>query len=266
MIDSGRIMVDLLTNTGREEKVPAISKRRRAGLQQQGFPACAAVRNLRWRSSVALQALDRLCSGIIVSDERGQVVEMNRAAQAMVRLEGGLAVCNGRLSAGRVFETAKLAKLIAAAAAPSKRGVGAGRMLIGRGDDLPAYVLTVVPLHPDLATGERPLAMIVIVDPEQHSPSDGDLVELFGFTPAEARLAAALMRGKALTEIAAAFGLRVPTLRTQLRSILKKVGARRQSDLVRIFSSAGIGSVSLAAAWLDVALEALQMPLSLAGL
>jgi hypothetical protein len=74
------------------------------------------------------------------------------------------------------------------------------------------------------------------------------------------------MTGKTLTEIAAEFGLRVPTLRTQLRSILKKVGAKRQADLVRIFSSAGIGSVSLAAGWLDIALDAIQIPMSVAGL
>jgi DNA-binding CsgD family transcriptional regulator len=215
---------------------------------------------------VALQALDRLCSGVIVSDDGGRVVEMNRGAQAMVGLEDGLAVRNGQLCARRAFETAKMSKLISAAAAVGKAGGAAGRMLIGRGDGRPAYVLTVAPLHPDLAIGDRPLAMIVIVDPERHSPSGSELVELFGFSPAEARLAAALMTGKTLTEIAAEFGLRVPTLRTQLRSILKKVGAKRQSDLVRIVSSAGIGSVSMAAGWLDIALDAIQIPLSVAGL
>ena len=158
-----------------------------------------------------------------------------------------------------------LDKLISAAAAVDKTGIAAGRMLIGRGDGRPAYLLTVAPLHPDLAIGDRPLAMIVIVDPDRHSPSDSELVELFGFSPAEARLAAALMTGKTLTDIAAEFGLRVPTLRTQLRSILKKAGAKRQSDLVRIFANAGIGSVSMAAGWFDIALEMLQMPLAVFG-
>jgi PAS domain-containing protein len=72
--------------------VPAISRRGTAGLRQTGFQACTAVRILRWRSSVALQALDRLSLGVIVSDAQGRVVEMNRVAQAMVRLGDGLAV------------------------------------------------------------------------------------------------------------------------------------------------------------------------------
>jgi PAS domain-containing protein len=131
--------------------VREISRRRRAGLQQAGFRACTAVRSLRWRSSVALQAFDRLCSGVIVSDDGGRVVEMNRGAQAMVGLEDGLAVRNGQLCARRAFETAKMAKLISAAVAAGKSGVAAGRMLIGRGDGRPAYVLTVAPLHADLA-------------------------------------------------------------------------------------------------------------------
>ena len=53
--------------------------------------------------------------------------------------------------------------------------------------------------------------------------------------------------------------------RTQLASILKKVGVKRQSDLLRVLSSTGIGSVSLAAGWLDVALDVLQLPLAVAG-
>jgi DNA-binding CsgD family transcriptional regulator len=96
--------------------------------------------------------------------------------------------------------------------------------------------------------------------------SEGELIDLFGLSRAEARLAAGLMTGKKLTEIADEFGLQVATLRTQLRSILKKVGAKRQSDLIRTFANAGIGSISLTLGWLDIALEALQVPLAAVGL
>jgi DNA-binding CsgD family transcriptional regulator len=242
----------------------AISRRRRTRPRFASFRSCVVGRSLKFRCSVAVQALDQLGAGVIISESDRRVVEMNRAAGSIVGLEDGLVIRNGLLSAGRVFETTKLVRLILAAAASGKIGATAGRMLIGRSEDRPAYVLTVAPLRVDAAVDDRRLAMIVVVDPERHSPSEKDLAEFFGLSPAEARLAAALLTGKTLSKIAADFGVRLPTLRTQLGSILRKVGAERQSDLVRILSSTGIGSVSLAAGWLNVTLEALQLTLSLA--
>jgi len=93
----------------------------------------------------------------------------------------------------------------------------------------------------------------------------GDLAELFGLSPAEARVAAAMMTGKSLSDIATSSGLQITTVRTQLRSILKKVGVRRQFDLVRMLSGTGIGSISLSAWWLDATLAAAQIPVSFAA-
>jgi DNA-binding CsgD family transcriptional regulator len=45
------------------------------------------------------------------------------------------------------------------------------------------------------------------------------------------------MTGKNLSEIAIASGVRITTLRTQLSSILRKVGVERQADLVRVLST-----------------------------
>ena len=124
---------------------------------------------------------------------------------------------------------------------------------------MPAYVLTVTPLRAALGVGDRRLAMIIVVDPERHIPSEGDLAEFFGLSPAEARLGAALLTGKRLSVIAANSGIQVTTLRTQLSSILRKVGVARQSDLVRVLAGTGIGSLSLSAGWLDIALSVTQM-------
>jgi DNA-binding CsgD family transcriptional regulator len=220
--------------------------------------------NRRWMSSVAVRALDQLCAGVIIADNNGRVIEMNRAAEFIVQLDDGLNICNGRLCARRTFETTKIAKLIAGAT-DAKAGAAAGRMLVGRCDGLPPYVLTVAPLRTNIAVDDRRLAMIVVVDPQRHSPSEADLVEFFGLSPAEARLAAALLTGKTLAQIAASAGVRITTLRTQLGSILRKVGADRQSDLIRILSSTGIGSVSLAAGWLNLAEAVTQLPLWLSG-
>jgi DNA-binding CsgD family transcriptional regulator len=220
----------------------------------------AAVHNQRWMASVAVQALDQLAAGVIVTDSGAEVVEMNRAGEGILRLEDGLLIRNDRLCALRVFETARVAKLIAGATAEGKPGAAAGRTLIGRCDRLPACVLTVAPLRIGDFFDARRLAMVVVVDPVRHAPSEADLVEFFGLSPAEARVAAALLIGKTLAEIAAASGVRITTVRTQLASILRKVGADRQADLVRILSSAGIGSVSLTVGWLDLAVSLAQIP------
>jgi DNA-binding CsgD family transcriptional regulator len=213
--------------------------------------------------SVALLALDQLCAGVMVIDDRGRIVEMNRAAEAIMQLKEGLLIRDGRFYARRAFETAKLAILIAGAT-EDKSPAAAGRMVIRRSDGVPPYVLTVTPLPADLVDGRR-FAMIVLVDPARHCPSERDLTELFGLSPAEARLAAALLMGKSLSNIAATSGVQITTVRTQLRSILGKVGVKRQFDLVRMLSGTGISSITLSAWWYDTALAVAQIPLSFAA-
>ena len=53
--------------------------------------------------------------------------------------------------------------------------------------------MTVAPLGTDLPVYGRPLAMIVLADPGQQSPSERDLAEFFPLSPAESRLAVALL-------------------------------------------------------------------------
>jgi DNA-binding CsgD family transcriptional regulator len=104
-------------------------------------------------------------------------------------------------------------------------------------------VLSVAPLGASLALQERPLALIVVAGPDAPSSSERELAGLFGLSPSESRLAAALMTGKRLRDVAGASGVRISTLRTQLSSILRKVGVNRQIDLVRVLSRIpGIGS------------------------
>jgi DNA-binding NarL/FixJ family response regulator len=79
--------------------------------------------------------------------------------------------------------------------------------------------------------------MVLATAPEQRWLAAVDLAELFGLSPAESRLAVALTNGKKLPDIAAEAGVKITTLRSQLSAILKKVGANRQADLVRILTA-----------------------------
>jgi DNA-binding CsgD family transcriptional regulator len=219
-----------------------------------------------FKSAVAVQALHQLNAGVIVTDSCVEVVDVNAAAELIVQLQDGLLIQNDKLRARRAFETTKLAKLVAGVTGFDRQGPAAGRMLVGRCNGRSPYVLTIAPLRIGTVVNDSRLALIVVVDPEQQSPSQKDLAELFGLSPAEALLAAMLLTGKTLSQIGVSAGVQITTLRTQLRSVLRKVGARRQSDLMRILSSTGIGSLSFLIEWLDASLDALQIPLSLAGI
>ena len=81
--------------------------------------------------------------------------------------------------------------------------------------------------------------MVLIVNPDWQTPSEHSVSAFFGLSPAESRLAAALMQGRKLAGIARDSGVEVTTLRTQLSSILRKVGVERQVDLMRVLSSIG---------------------------
>lgn len=60
------------------------------------------------------------------------------------------------------------------------------------------------------------------------------LMELFALSAAEARLTRALCQGNSLEEYASEQGLKLPTVRTQLRSVLAKTGTGRQATLIRL--------------------------------
>jgi DNA-binding CsgD family transcriptional regulator len=70
------------------------------------------------------------------------------------------------------------------------------------------------------------------------APSQSRLIEMFGVTPAEAKLIAHLVDGLTLTAAAEALGVSRNTARAQLSSIFTKTGVNRQNHLVKLVSDA----------------------------
>jgi len=191
---------------------------------------------LGWKSAVAARAFDQVSTGVIVVDADGSVIEMNGLAERVVRRGDGLTIRHGALGAVRVFEAAKLAAAIASATRPGA-AAKSGRILIGRRGSKHDYMLTVSSLGIDLGFYSDPMALIIVVDPEARFPTADDLSAYFGLSLAESRLATQLMSGKHLRDVAAESGAATATLRTQLRSILKKVRVERQADLLLVLAS-----------------------------
>jgi len=66
---------------------------------------------------------------------------------------------------------------------------------------------------------------------------DTDLIQnLFDLTPAEARIARSIAEQQTAEDMAQQFGVSVDTVRTQIKSTLKKTGLHRQTELASLLA------------------------------
>jgi DNA-binding CsgD family transcriptional regulator len=191
-----------------------------------------------WKSSVAHHALDKLTAAVMITDSRAHVIDMNQAAQHVLRRADGLVWKGGKITALHASDEDRLAMFIAAVTAVENAPVAVKWVHIQRKDgySLP-YILTIAPLREHLSDFAEPLALVIAIDPDARNHSAIHLADCFELSPAEARLAQALLEGKTLREIAVQFGVKITTLRSQLSAIMRKVGVQRQVDLIRIISA-----------------------------
>lgn len=104
-------------------------------------------------------------------------------------------------------------------------------------------VVSVIPAQADrqaeLAHGGGPLALVILQDmSRQHLPRGAVLRKMFGLTPAESRLAEALLDNETIESYAQKAGVSRNTVRTHMASLFAKTGTRRQAELLRILMMA----------------------------
>ena len=195
----------------------------------------AAIAN---QQALALQALDRIDTGVMVVDDACRLLHASSMAETLMRASPELAVVHGRLSLRQPMLRDKLAAMVRAAleTAQGRLGQPASALLIPRHPRMP-LTLEVAPLRPTTgAIGEeRPAVLIFIRDPEAPL-AVVRLRELFGFTRTEAAVAAALGRGQSLDEIATDMGIGLGTVRMHVKRILSKTGTHRQAQAVALLA------------------------------
>jgi DNA-binding CsgD family transcriptional regulator len=194
---------------------------------------------LQAKANASIDALDHLPIGFLAVDHRGRALLLNRRAEGILGLNDGLTLGRSGLTAARREETTRLRRLVhGASSTTAQQGLeSGGAMLISRPSLRRPFQILVTPLSRPGSPlyPQQAVAGVFISDPENHpDPPEGLLGRLFDLTPAEARLAAALMHGKSLSDAAEEFRLSRNTLRTQLRSVLDKTLTRRQSELIRL--------------------------------
>jgi DNA-binding CsgD family transcriptional regulator len=181
--------------------------------------------------------LDNMSVGALVADQTGQLRFANAAAEEILAENDGLTLRDNRIQAARSFETNSLLAALRDVAVTSRTDKrDGGALLIARPSGKLPYAVVVTPLTTAAAGEAKAFRALVFVSDLAHRNNElaPRLSQLFGLSKAEARVAAGIAEGRRLTEIAEEFDVRMPTVRTQLRAVLKKVGASRQADLVRI--------------------------------
>jgi DNA-binding CsgD family transcriptional regulator len=163
-------------------------------------------------------------------DECGKVLRVSSCAE---RAMGALGVKNGRLRA--IDHSADAALQAAVSRAIQPDGAVSASVKVPVGEGLGCLQLIVSPLSRErrfLAPFEA-AAIVHLIDPAAARPVDPSAIAaLFGLTPAEARLAAALSGGDTVSQAAGRYGVSTGTVRAQLKSIFGKMGVNRQQDLI----------------------------------
>jgi DNA-binding CsgD family transcriptional regulator len=175
--------------------------------------------------------VDRQRCGMVLCDARGRVHWLNGSAKRLLA-SGPLRLAGSRLLGDSEADTEKLMQELAEVV------VGTGNTVrylrLGEGD---------MTRHVAIQAAAQPNAIaLTLTSPSQDAdiPLEA-LIRLFGLTPTEAGLVAALANGSTAEQYAQRRGVSMGTVRVQLKHIHVKTGARRQSELIRlVWSSAAM--------------------------
>jgi DNA-binding CsgD family transcriptional regulator len=181
---------------------------------------------------------DRMNIGIVVVDGRGTVRWQNRWAELIVGRSRHVKVTGGILRCANAEDQRVILRFldqVDSSRPPHRQRVAT----IGAPHCNPIQVLAMpVRVNPTAfetaRPGGAPVALLLSERDRKMELSPSDIRELFGLTPAEAALAAALGDGLTLQDYAVRHGITVGTARIQLKSIFSKTGTGRQPDLVRL--------------------------------
>jgi DNA-binding CsgD family transcriptional regulator len=184
----------------------------------------------------SLEFLDASSNAIIFLDRDARVLFANHAARALAAADDGLLMSHSGLSLQNSIDDRRLQQLIGGALLPNSRSSsGATRALRRSGKRPLAILVSTFSSNDKFVATIKPAVCIVISDPERQALVPASVLKsLFGLTRSESRLAERLASGEALPSIAASLGITYGTARTQLATIFRKTGTKRQGELVKV--------------------------------
>ncbi|MBP8233417.1 LuxR C-terminal-related transcriptional regulator [Rhizorhabdus sp.] len=195
------------------------------------------------REETELQALidtlDRLTICTLILSGQGKILRANSAAKRMLAARSVAHVAGDRPYLTDQAANAQLQALIADALEAARANAEEPFVQALRVDsrcDRHIGVL-VKSIRPTGAFSNESSPAVVVYfagSDDEAQPIERLVTQLFDLTPSEAHLATLLATGSCLTEAAEKLKLTENTVRTYCKTILNKVGVRRQTELVRL--------------------------------
>ncbi len=192
-----------------------------------------------------LQVLERMDTGVILTDAASRPSFANGRALAIVARADGLSLAAGRLSAGSSAATQRLRQAVASASTHVATAFPSGpspcpgpglKLRLKRPSGRPPLLLWLFPIQPlgaSAAGVPAPRIAIFITEPDDGPPIDRDAIaDAFELTPREAAIAALLASGHDLAGAAQALAIGIGTARYHLKHVLDKTSTRSQATLV----------------------------------
>jgi DNA-binding CsgD family transcriptional regulator/PAS domain-containing protein len=180
--------------------------------------------------------IDTIRHGIVIVGPEHGVVQLNSAAEQILKSGDGLCFRSGSIEATRMSVNEQLQASIADAVPQQGCGAPSGNSFAcSRPSGKRPYVIHVLPLTATSADPAPVKALVMIVDPEhEHEPSKAVIRRIFGLTNAEADVALRVMRGEGLKPISTDLAVSRATVNTHLQHIFDKTDTHRQAELVRL--------------------------------
>lgn len=168
-------------------------------------------------------------------DHNGHVVDMNEAAAKTIAASG-VKIQQGMLESPFRNDGRKLRDAVVALNQTDGSALQPEASCLIRRVDRRPLAMRLSRLEGSLRDPFRlAVVMAIISDPDSQPPVREELLRsMFQLTPAEIRIASALMSGRGLQELAEEFGITYETARTHMKNILHKTGVNRQSELIAL--------------------------------